>query len=125
MGLRQEKFSKQIQRDLGEIFQLHRHDWLSGEFITISGVQSSPDLGYVKVYVSLYNAAQKQRVMENLDLFGREIRMELARRLKNTVKKIPELSFFEDDTLDYMNKMDKIFKEIHKNDPSSDSDLTE
>ncbi len=122
MGLRQEKFSKQIQRDLGEIFQLHRQEWLGGEFITISGVQCSPDLGYVKVYVSLYNAAQKQAVMENLEMYGREIRMELAKRLKNQVKKIPELNFFEDDTLDYMNKMDQLFKEIHKNDPQPDSD---
>lgn len=122
MGLRQEKFAKQVQRDLGELFQQNRHDWLGGEFVTISSVMSSPDLGYVKVYISLFNAAKKQQVMENLELYAREIRMELAKRLKNQVKKIPELSFFEDDTLDYMNRMDKIFEDIHKNDSPNDSE---
>src|SRR5689334_2212168 len=114
MGLRQEKFAKQVQRDLGEIFQQHRQEWLAGEFITISGVQVSPDLGHVKVYVSMYNASKKAKVMENLELYAKEIRMELARRLKNQVKKIPEIAFYEDDSLEYMNKMDKIFDEIHQ-----------
>lgn len=122
MGLRQEKFSKQVQRDLGEIFQQHRQEWLAGEFITISGVQVSPDLGHVKVYVSMYNASKKAKVMENLDLYAKEIRMELARRLKNQVKKIPEIAFYEDDSLEYMNKMDKIFDEIHQKKPHESKD---
>ncbi len=122
MGLRQEKFAKQVQRDLGELFQQHRHEWLGGEFITISSVLASPDLGYIKVYVSLYNTKKRDHVMESFELHARAIRMELAKRLKNQIKKIPELTFFEDDTLDYMNKMDKIFSEMHKNDPPAISD---
>lgn len=114
MGLRQEKFARQVQRDLGEIFNQHRHEWLAGEFVTISTVQASPDLGHVKVYLSMFNAGHRDAVMQNIELFAKEIRMELARRLKNQVKKIPELAFYEDDTLDYMNKMDKLFSEIHK-----------
>jgi ribosome-binding factor A len=122
MGLRQEKFAKLVQRDLSEIFNQHRHEWLAGEFITISTVLCSPDLGYIKVYLSLYNSAKRTQVMENMELYGREIRMELARRLKNQVRKIPELAFFEDDTLDYMNKMDKLFEKIHKNDSENTAD---
>src|SRR5689334_17522523 len=76
MGLRQEKFAKQIQRDLGEIFQLHRQDWLAGEFVTISGVKMTPDLGLAKVYHSILNAPKRQVVMENLTLYAREVRME-------------------------------------------------
>lgn len=115
MGLRQEKFSKQVQRDLGEIFQQHRHEWLGGEFVTISAVRVTPDLGYVRVYLSLFNVSQRTAVMENVELHAREIRMELARKLKNQVRKIPEITFFEDDTLDYVSKMDKIFEELNKN----------
>lgn len=115
MGLRQEKFSKQIQRDLGEIFQLHRHEWLAGEFVTISAVKVTPDLSYVRVYLSLFNVSKRDQVMESVELNAREIRKELARRLKNQVRKIPEIAYFEDDTLDYVSKMDKIFEELNKN----------
>jgi ribosome-binding factor A len=112
MGLRQEKFAKLIQRDMGELFQSHRHEWLAGEFVTISGVQVSPDLGYVKIYLSLFNSKHRQQVMENMELYNRDIRRELAARLKNQVRKIPEIMFFEDDTLDYVDKMDQIFKNL-------------
>ncbi len=120
MGLRQEKFAKQIQRDLGEMFQQRRHDWLSGEFVTISGVRVSPDLGYVKVYLSMFTAKARTQVMEDLELHAREIRMELARRIKNQVRKIPEITFFEDDTLDYVTKMEKIFDDLKKSEDKSD-----
>lgn len=125
MGLRQEKFARQVQRDLSEIFQLHRHNWLSGEFVTISGVQASPDLGHIKVYVSLYNASKKDQVLQNLELYGKEIRKELARRLKNQVKKIPELAFYEDDSLDYMNRIDAVFEKIRKPDSPGDKDSSD
>jgi ribosome-binding factor A len=120
MGLRQEKFAKQIQRDLGEMFQQRRHDWLSGEFVTISGVRVSPDLGDVKVYLSMFTAKARRQVMEDLELNAREIRMELARRIKNQVRKIPEITFFEDDTLDYVTKMEKIFDDLKKSEDKSD-----
>ena len=114
MGLRQEKFSKQIQRDLGEIFQLKSREWFQGEFITISAVRVTPDLSFVRVYLSLFNAASRSSVMENVELHSREIRKELAKRLKNQVRKIPEIAFFEDDTLDYVSKMDKLFEDLNK-----------
>jgi ribosome-binding factor A len=122
MGLRQEKFAKQVQRDMGEIFQQHRQEWLSGEFVTVSGVKVSPDLGLAKIYLSLYNTSKRQQVMENVELFGREIRMELARRLKNQVRKVPEIAFYEDDSLDYVSKMDKIFEELNKNKKPEDKE---
>jgi ribosome-binding factor A len=124
MGLRQEKFARQIQRDLGEIFQHHRQEWLANEFVTISGVKVTPDLGLAKVYLSILNIPKRKQVMENLTLYGREIRMELARKLKNQVRKIPEITFYEDDSLDYVSKMDKIFEELNKGkiNPDKESD---
>ncbi len=124
MGLRQEKFARLVQKDLGEIFQQHRHEWLAGEFVSISSVKVSPDLGYLKIYLSMLNTAKRAVVMENVELFAREIRKALAVRLKNQVRKIPELTFFEDDTLDYVSKMDKIFEELNKN-KSPESDNTD
>jgi ribosome-binding factor A len=116
MGLRQEKFASLIQRDLGELFQQNRTQWLAGQFVTISGVVVSPDLGYVKIYLSLFNSKDRKAVMDQVDNHRVEIRRELAHRLKNQVRKIPEIAFFEDDSLDYVEKMDKLFKDIHKDD---------
>lgn len=121
MSIRQEKFARQMQRDLGEILQ-RNPQWAAGEFVTISKVTVSPDLGYVKVFVSMFNSKKRQQVLEALDLNAREIRMQLAKRIKNEVKKIPEISYFEDDTLDYVDKIDKLFDEIHKNTPHNESD---
>ena len=70
----------------------------------------------------MFNAKKRSVVLQNLELFAREIRMELAKKLKNQVKKIPELMFYEDDTLDYVNKMDKLFEELHKNEPHKETD---
>ncbi len=120
MGLRQEKFGKQVLRDLSELLNLHRAEWLGSAFVTISDVQVSPDLGLVKVYVSLYNNPNRQQILDQLDLHNKDIRHELARRIRNNVKKIPEIRFYEDNGLDYAAKMDEVFARI-KRDESSDS----
>lgn len=116
MGLRQEKFGRQMQRDLGEILLAHKNDWLDGCFVTLSQVKVSPDLGHIKAYISLFNPSDKDKVMELLTLYAKEIRMELAKRIKNEIKKVPEIAFYEDDTLDYVNKMDQIFQNLKKPD---------
>jgi ribosome-binding factor A len=93
---------------------MHHKEWLGGQFVTISALQISPDLSLAKVYLSLFNTKQRKTVLENIELHQREIRMELARRLKNQVKKVPELRFYEDESQDYANKMDQIFEELKK-----------
>ena len=115
MGLRQEKFSKLIQRDLGELFTINK-SWKGGAFITISEVNVSPDLGYVKVYLSLYNNPNRSQIMGLLEENNKSIRHALAQRLKNQVRKIPEIVFFEDETMDYVLKMEKLFDSIKKSD---------
>jgi len=113
MGLRQEKFSKQLQKDLGDIFLLHK-DWVAGQFVTISGVTVSPDLSSAKVYLSLFNTSQKAKVLEAIELNAREIRMEIAKKVKNQVKKVPELHFYKDESQEYAAKIDQLLDSIKK-----------
>ncbi len=121
MGLRQDKFAKQIQRDLAELMTIHRNEWLGGTFVTMSNVLVSPDLSYVKVYLSLYNIQNRKDVLTHLNtVVDKEIRHEIARKIKNNVKKIPEIRFYEDDTLDYVAKMDELFDKIKSSDNNSD-----
>lgn len=123
MGLRQDKFAKQIQRDLAELMTLHRNEWLGGTFVTMSNVLVSPDLSYVKVYLSLFNIQNRKDVLNHLNtVVDKEIRHEIARRIKNNVKKIPEIRFYEDDTLDYVSKMDELFEKIKSEGNSNPSE---
>jgi ribosome-binding factor A len=121
MSIRQDKFAKQIQRDLGSIFQQYNHSWFGGNMLTISGVQVSPDLGHARVYLSLYTVKNRQAAMELVELHAREIRQELARKIRHEVKKVPELVFMLDESLDYLNKMDEIFAQLNK-DPQKDEE---
>jgi ribosome-binding factor A len=113
MGLRQDKFSKQVLRDLSELFNIKKNDWLGGAFVTISNVSVSLDLGHVKVYLSLYNNPNKAAIMEQLDAMNKEIRHALSQRLRNSVKKMPEVHFYEDDTLEYVAKMEDLLKSLN------------
>lgn len=68
MGLRQEKVARQIQKDLGELMQQHRGEWMAGAFVTIAKVTITPDLGYVNVYLSLYNNANRVAVLDHISI---------------------------------------------------------
>lgn len=113
MGLRQEKFGKQVMRDLSELFNLKKGDWMDGAFVTISNVNVSPDLGHIKVYLSLYNNPHRLAIMAQLSANNKEIRHALARRLRDSVKKMPEIHFYEDDTLEYVAKMEDLLKSLN------------
>jgi ribosome-binding factor A len=112
-SVRQEKFNSLLQQDLGEIFQ-QNSGLFKGQFITVSGVSASPDLGYVKVYLSFLNVKDKEALLELIDFHKKEIRHQLAKRIRNQVRKVPELEFFIDDSLDEVFRMDKIFNSLNK-----------
>jgi ribosome-binding factor A len=119
MSIRQEKFAKQVQRDLAAIFQEKGREWFGSQLVSISEVKVTPDLSYVKVYLSMFTAADRASVMEAVELHARDIRHELARRIRNEVRKVPELTFFADTSLDYAAKMDRIFDQLRK-DPNTE-----
>ena len=125
MGIRQEKFSRQVQRDIGTLLQSKSHDWFDGQLITVSEVKATPDLGYVKTYLSLYMCKNKQVILENIEFHKREIRHLLAQKIKNEVRKIPELEFFEDHSLEYVNKMDHLLDSLKKERETREDDHIE
>lgn len=112
MSTRTEKFNKEMQRELGTIFQARMHDWFEGAFITVTDVTASPDLGYVKAYLSIYNTKNNAVIMELVNLYNKHIRKDLAAKIRKTVRVIPELSFFEDDSLVNALKFEKIFDQL-------------
>lgn len=114
MSVRLKKMSALIKEELSLIF-LHKVQDPSLGFLTITNVKLTPDLKIAKVYISIYDREKREAVMEKVNGINGFIRSQLAGKLKN-LRQIPELAFYIDDTLDYVEKMENIFKEIHKDD---------
>lgn len=110
---RQQKFSRLIQKELGEIFQQDVKSMFGGSFITISGVEISPDLGIATVYVSLTLTKNPKGVLDTIREQSKQIRLQLGTRIRNQVRIIPELRFFADETLLEAEKMDKLIASLN------------
>ena len=108
---RQNKVARLIQKDLSDMFQKFARDWLPGVIISVSTVRISPDLEYAKVYLSIFTTEKGQEVLNQLNEIIKEIRYQLGQRVRNQLRKVPEITLFIDDSLDYINKIDNLLKE--------------
>ncbi|MGV3541408.1 MAG: 30S ribosome-binding factor RbfA [Rufibacter sp.] len=109
---RQQKFARLIQKELAEIFQRNVSHLFQGAYISITDVKVSPDLGVAKVHLSLLLNPNGRDLLNEIKVNSKTIRHELAKRIKNQVRVIPELIFYLDDTAEYAAKMDKIISEL-------------
>lgn len=108
---RQQKYSKLIQKEIGEIFQKEAKHLLGSTFVTISGVSMSPDLGVAKIYLSFL--LDKDKVMfEKINEKKSEIRKHLGNRIGKSVRIVPELALFLDDSASYAQHMDKVISSL-------------
>jgi ribosome-binding factor A len=107
---RQEKIAKQIQRDIAEIFQRDIAESLRGTLVTVTAVRVSPDLGYAKIYVSVFPFEKAQATLEVIEQQNKLIRVAHARRMRFQVKVIPELQLFNDDSLEHIENIDSLLK---------------
>ncbi len=108
---RQLKYSRLIQKEIGDLFLKEGKNFFGSSFITVTGVKVTPDLSIARVYISAFRE-KGEDVLHKLDTHSREIRRKLGERIRNQARIIPELEFFIDDSLDYAEKMDKIMKDI-------------
>ncbi|MFU8813587.1 MAG: 30S ribosome-binding factor RbfA [Balneolaceae bacterium] len=121
MSIRTERLGSVIQRDLGTILQ--RNYQPPGSLITVTGVRMTDDLSIAKVYLSVFSPdGDPKAVMQHIDRHQDQIRYELASKIRHQVRRIPQLLFFEDDTAEYVNRIEKIFKEVKPDDDSSETD---
>ncbi|MBB3057004.1 MULTISPECIES: 30S ribosome-binding factor RbfA [Mucilaginibacter] len=113
---RQQKFAGVIQEDLAAIFQREGINYLPNTLITITKVRVTPDLAIARVFLSFFNNTNAQLALQTIKSHGNEIRYKLGARIKDQVRVIPQLEFFIDDTSEYVERMDKIFDKISKED---------
>lgn len=122
---RQQKLSRQIQKDISDIFIREAAGLLRGSMVSVTTVRISPDLSYAKIYLSIFPFARHAEVMKTLESNNWMIRKALGTRLRNQVKSIPELSFFLDDSLEYIDNIDTILRENPLKEPAEGEEQAE
>ena len=104
---RQRKIASVLQKDLVDVLQKAAQDGMQGVIISVSKVSVTPDLGVAKVYLSVFPSNKRDAIIEGVKSNAPLIRHELAQRTRNQLRRMPELIFFADDSLDYIEEFDK------------------
>jgi len=108
-SVRQNKVAKLIQTTLAEIIQKKGFQAFGGAMITVAQVRVSSDLNYAKVYISIFATSKtKEEILEIVEKENRTLRYELGKLVKNQLRVVPELTFFIDDTLDHLDKINEL-----------------
>ena len=110
---RQQKISRLIQRDLGEIFQVDAKGYFGEAFITVTQVRMSADLSLAKVYLSLMMVKDKEFFIRELTEKKGLVRRLLGERIGKKIRMVPDLLFFLDDSAEYADHIENILKNLH------------
>ncbi len=111
-GKRQRQVAGAIQEEMNDIFRRLNLSMLDGGMVSISSVKVTPDLLEARIYLSLFQVKDTKATMKTIESRAWEIKKELADKMKHQLRRIPVLHFYLDDTLDYVFKMEEIFKNI-------------
>lgn len=106
---RQSKIARLIQRELSEIFQQQTRA-THGILVSVSAVRVSPDLSIARAYLSIFPPAKSEEILKNINTNVKSIRYDLGTRVRHQLRIIPELKFFIDDSLDYIENIDTLLK---------------
>jgi len=112
-SVRQQKFSKLIQKELSDIFQRDQRGLFGNEFITIMEVNISPDLSVARVYISMTLVKDKQATLQKLEDHKKEIRKSLGERIRNQARIVPQLVFFQDETQEGAQRIEDLLKGLN------------
>jgi ribosome-binding factor A len=107
---RQKKIAGVIQQDLAEILQNAMRESGHGVIITVTKVSVTPDLGEAKVYISVFPTENRNRIVEDTIKQTSAIKYQLAQRTRHQLRRVPDLHFFVDDSLDYIEGIEKALK---------------
>ncbi|HJV19158.1 MAG TPA: 30S ribosome-binding factor RbfA [Sediminibacterium sp.] len=112
-GKRQRQIAGALQEQFNEIFRHLNLTMIDGGMVSISNVKVTPDLLEARVYLSLFQVKDPGATMKLIESRAWEIKKELADRMKHQLRRIPVIHFYNDDTLDYVFKMEEILKNLH------------
>ena len=106
---RQNKIARLLQKELAEIFQSQTR-MMRGVMVSVTRVKVSPDLSICTAHLSIFPSNKGEELLRNINANEKSVRYELGKRIRNQVRIIPELRFFIDDSLDYIEMIDELLK---------------
>ena len=123
-GKRQKQVSGLIQENLNEIFQRLSLNMIEGGMVSISSVKITPDLLEARVYLSFFQSPDAKAALKKIEDRGWEIKKELSARVRQQLRRIPEIKYFRDETLDKVFKVEELLKEIGNKKTTDDGPQT-
>lgn len=115
-GKRQKQVAAVLEKELNEIFQKLSLTMIDGGMVSIASVKITPDLFDARVYLSFFKVQDVNSALKIIKDRAWEIKKELSARVRHQLRSMPQLNFFIDDTLEYVDKMEQLFKDIKKHD---------
>ena len=106
---RQAKISGLLQKELSEIFRQQTAK-THGVIVSVSAVRTSPDLSVAKAYLSIFPGDKAPEILESIKASAKTVRYELAQKVRFQLRKVPELQFYIDDSLDYIENIDSLLE---------------
>jgi len=119
-GKRQKQVGGLIQEELNHIFQRMGLNMIDGGMVSISSVKITPDLLEARVHLSFFQVADAKTALTKIQDRAGDIKRELGTRVRQQLRRVPEIKYFKDDTLDHVFKMEELFKQIK--DPGTDKE---
>lgn len=107
---RSQKVSRLIQKELSTYFQRETINLAKGKMVSVTHVRMTPDFGLARVHLSVFPSQGSKEVLENVKAQVKTIRHFLGSQIKNQLRSVPELEFFIDDSLDYVEKIEELLK---------------
>lgn len=106
---RQAKIARLLQKELSEIFRQQTAK-THGVIVSVSAVRVSPDLSIARAYLSVFPSDKAPEMIESINASAKTVRYELAQKVRFQLRKVPELQFYLDDSLDYIEKIDSLLE---------------
>jgi ribosome-binding factor A len=110
---RQKQVAGLIQKEMSDIFQREGLNIMHNSMISISKVKVTPDLMEARIYLSFFQMEDPEQMLKRIKERDWDLRKQLAARIRNQVRKIPVVQYYLDDTLEYVQKMDELFKNLN------------
>ena len=115
-GKRQKQVAAVLEKELNEIFQRLGLAMMDGGLISIASVKITPDLFDARIYLSFFKVKDPAAALKMIEDKSWEIKKELTARVRHQLRSMPQLKFYIDDTLEYVDKIEQLFRDIKKND---------
>ena len=107
---RQKKVSRLVQKEMADIFLWKGSELAHGKMVSVTKVRVSPDLSFAKVYISIFPSEGQDVVVKAIQDHSSKIRFEMGQKVRRQLRIVPEIAFFIDDSLDYIDNIERLLK---------------